>query len=485
MSYPDFYDSIAKHEFLEKCDVLSQYYEEYSPTDFYRFIFPADDIESPSKVEGRPNPIYAYEVLKKDDQGNQLYKTVKGRDGLSFQVKQSYMVNKIMTNKYDFDNDFKRSDFAICGLYTSWGKKRGSTSAFTLYGFAFDIDGVGTKQLNTLLYGIDTDYFPRPTFIVNSGHGVHLYYIFEQGVPLYPRFKPTLERLKKGLTYLLWNKDTTDAHAGSRQFQSIFQSMRMVGSKTKFGKGTKRTKYRLRAWKTGDRVDLTYLNHYVDSEWQMFKNPRDYASELVETVSLEEARKRWPDWYERRIVRKEAQGRYYCNRQLYDWWLNKLKYDTGLRDGHRYYAIGCLFVYAVKCNIPYEEAEKDALSLVPFLDMKTVNPGNPFTADDVLDASVMYDQKWVRMSRKFIEEKTGIRIDPSSKRNGRKQDEHLKRARLLRTLSSYDDVGRPTKEMQVKEYFDANPNESISQAARDLKMSRNTVAKWKHSQGNL
>ena len=43
------------------------------------------------------------------------------------------------------------------------------------------------------------------------------------------------------------------------------------------------------------------------------------------TLSIEEAKKKYPDWYERRVVRGEQRGRWTVKRDLYDWWLRKMK----------------------------------------------------------------------------------------------------------------------------------------------------------------
>ena len=60
-------------------------------------------------------------------------------------------------------------------------------------------------QVNT-----DNDYtgrklLPRPTFIVSSGTGLHLYFVLEEPVPLYREFAMELQELKRELTRLVWN----------------------------------------------------------------------------------------------------------------------------------------------------------------------------------------------------------------------------------------------------------------------------------------
>lgn len=100
------------------------------------------------------------------------------------------------------------------------------------------------KALGNLLHQIEHNQNPRPTYIVNSGHGLHLYYIFKEPIKLYNHIKEPLKKMKFELTERLWNIFTSDLK--EKQFQGIFQGFRMVGSPSKFGK-----EYRLRAFKTG------------------------------------------------------------------------------------------------------------------------------------------------------------------------------------------------------------------------------------------
>lgn len=51
---------------------------------------------------------------------------------------------------------------------------------------------------------IRADVYPVPNYIILSGHGVHLYYIFERPVPLYPYLKFQLKQLKYGLAVKMW-----------------------------------------------------------------------------------------------------------------------------------------------------------------------------------------------------------------------------------------------------------------------------------------
>lgn len=127
-----------------------------------------------------------------------------------------------------------------------YGKRRTSRNASLLYGMTFDLDGVSVKSLGNLLHQISHNQNPMPTYIVNSGHGLHLYFIFKEPIKLYEHIKEPLKKMKFELTERLWNLYTSDLK--EKQFQGIFQGFRMVGSPTKFGKD-----YRVTAFKTGEK----------------------------------------------------------------------------------------------------------------------------------------------------------------------------------------------------------------------------------------
>ena len=70
-----------------------------------------------------------------------------------------------------------------------------------------------------------------------------------------------------------------------------------------------------------------------------------------------------PDWYERRIIKKERRGRWTVKRDLYDGWLHRIADE--IRVGHRCYGIRTLAIYAKKCGIDEDELRRDAFALLP------------------------------------------------------------------------------------------------------------------------
>lgn len=477
---------ITTKDYNDKNSFLREYYREVSPKEFYSSIFEPDTIETEGEPygqgKGKPNPIVGIKRLRFKADGTPLMKTTK--DG-KHEYQAYFIENRIMFNNYKVLEDTNNQDFAICGLYTCWGKNSSSNHAFSLYGFCIDLDGVREKELNYLCYKFDNGILPIPTYLVNSGHGVHVYYIFESPVPLIPSYKNSLERIKKGLTLMIWERDTTTYDLKDIQFQGIFQKFRMVGSNTKFAAGRKKSKFIVRAFEVGNKVDLTYLNRFLE-DWSYTQNlaiknlKKDFASLSESRLPLEEAKKLYPEWYER--VQKGIHGHWVCNEGLYYWWLEQIRNNKRVREGVRFFNVSILFVYAMKCAIPYEQVEKDAIDLIPFLDSKSEH--SRFTLDDVVAASQMYDEKWYKMSWKFVKDKSGLdNIIPKTKRNGRKQSEHLKRARVVQQLdypngSWREGNGRPTKKTIVQDWREKNPSGTKYQCAKETGLSKNTIKKW-------
>jgi hypothetical protein len=371
--------------------------------------------------------------------------------------------------------------FAIMSPITYVGRNNTQENARYLYALAFDLDGVSLRKHHKMFDLVKRGMMPMPNLIVNSGHGYHLYYLLEDPVPLHPVIVPLLNRLKHGMTNILWNMGTSELE--DRQYQSILQSFRLPGTLTKFGKP-------IRAFVCPGvgRYTLEDLNKYL---YTYKLSPEELsictgkAKYNPKGVTLSEAERMWPEWYFSRVVQKKRVGRkWHVNRAVYDWWHNTLlSAGDEIKVHHRYWCILTLVIYAVKCDIPRDEVLADALALVPKMDSYTDTEDNRFTEDDVHDAMLAYDENYNKWPIKTIEDTTLFRIE-RNRRNGRKQDEHLKRIRLLQTADYpngdwRNKEGRPLQLEIVQRWRQENPgNMNKSKCARETGLSRPTVIKW-------
>ena len=450
--------------YREKNTYLSEWGSEVTPLDFYHEIFD-EPIERRGHPEDRlPNPIVT--LLHYNESTD-----------------KSFMLNHIVFQDFKEIEESKGRAFALCSLCTYGGKRKTAVNAYKLYGFAIDLDGVGAYQLESLRMMADRDLIPYPTYVVNSGNGVHVYYKFLEPIPLYPPVRKALQKLKHGLTLCIWTKETSTYKPKFRQFQGIYQGFRMPGSCSKLGRTEEsKGKYLVKAFKVGKPVDLVELSHYVDDEYKMPDEFDIYGSGLWEEehLSLDKAKELYPEWYQKRVIEKQPKGTFATNPAVYRWWLKKI--PSIARDGNRYWCIAFLFCYGIKCRIDKDIVFADAYDMLQMLDDLTVREDNPFTEDDILKASKYYEPSYAYMSIKAIETKCGIHIE-RSRRNGRKQAVHMKRITRLRD-DDYpngtwrNENGAPTKQEQVLLWRKEHPNGKKIECQRETGLSRPTVLKW-------
>ena len=121
----------------------------------------------------------------------------------------------------------------------------------------------------------------------------------------YPYNQKCLKELKYSLTRQIWNKFTSTIK--EPQMQGILQGFRVVGSGSKLGR-----EYPVRAFRLGGPVELARLLDYIpDSNGEQ---QRLEGLMRKSRLSLAEAKEKYPDWYERRIIKKERRGRWTVKR---------------------------------------------------------------------------------------------------------------------------------------------------------------------------
>lgn len=450
---------------------LAKKYEEIPPMEFYREVFPEGELD-----EYRENP---------EQRGEHRY------TGIIVEVTDEQKKNgKPRIKRYTVTDELDAIDgviwgnnFCVLAPISYIGKSRKSENARVMYGLVVELDNLlvgkdGTqKGLKNLIgqWSEKTHWIPRPTYTVASGNGLHLYYLFEQGIPLFPNVVKELQAYKRELTKMIWNRHTTvDYKEENIQFESIFQAFRMVGTITKKGD-------RVHAFRTGERVSIEYMNSFILSETKK-KHPETQITMIYKSkLTLAEARKKYPDWYERRIERKEPKGHWICKRDLYDWWKRRIEGEAVV--GHRYYCLMMLSIYAVKCDISREELEADCLELAEIFEGRTTSEDNHFTHKDVLDALQSFEDKGlITYPVNSISNRSGIPIE-KNKRNGRKQAEHIRLMNFVRDeINGNKDwrnkEGRPDKKQLVEEWQKAHPDGKKIDCERDTGLSRHTVLKW-------
>jgi len=447
--------------YSEQLDYFRNQYEEVNGYDFYKYIFPCNENQGELRTDfQKPNAIYLYHDEKDEGTKRRLRRRIMLSD----------------TWEDDYMTYVEGNPSTLCGGLSYRGRSNKIDKAQRMNALIFDLDGVGFKELRNLFLRFDKDptiirTLPMPTFIVSSGTGLHLYYVFKEPIDLFPNIKLQLKTLKHELTFRMWDYKVTSQNKAI-QYQSINQGFRMVGSIN--------IKYNLpiRAFQTGERVTLDYVNQYVKEPYRVdIKTPFKPSK-----MTREQAKESYPEWYQRVIVEGNKKPKKWDIKgkqgyALYEWWLRQVDSAKG---GHRYFFLMCMAIYACKCDVPKSKLKKDMREIFDIL--KTFEHDNPMTEYDIESALEAYDKAYYNFTIADIEKLTDVRID-RNKRNGRKQKDHLLRARTVQELdypngSWRNKEGRSSKEQLVKDYIEEHPEENPTEIARALKISRPTVYKY-------
>ena len=454
-------------EFVIKTDLLNEEFGEcLDPRDFYLELFNngAELQSRDGDHDGKGNVI----VISKANHG-------EGKE-------KRYTIHA--DNRFEDLTKISDDEFAFMSPISYFGKNRTLKNARQMYALTFDLDYVGEKQIGNLFAQIQNDVIPRPTYIANSGGGLHLYYKFEVPIPMYPAMQKALKELKDALTTLIWNVMTSKSR--QRQYQSINQGFRIVGGQTKalitaemnFDNSNNvdgvKTTATVNVWRSGIPITLTELSRKIktvlDIDW-------DNVGKYNPNYTLEEAKEKFPEWYQKRIIEKQLPGQWDIKRDLFDWY--KKKIVGGAIPGHRYWCLYALSAFAVKCGIEFEELEKEAIDLQPILDVKGKEP---FTVKDMKDALKLYNDPELatRLTRRYLEEQTAIPM-PANKRNYRPQEIHMQIARATRDIiheNWREGNGRKNKREIVQNWRFEHPDGRKVDCIRETGLSKPTVLKW-------
>lgn len=428
-------------------------YEEVDPLDFYREIFPVGSFQEQGNTERKSgNGMLVY----KNEHGQHWHKLIF--DDLAE-----------IPNWYGIEDVYIRSASFI-------GKNTKNENASMIYALVFDLDGQGITELQMVTQFMRKGTnIPKATFVVLSGHGLHLYYVLEKPIRATMNNIRKLNKLKEGVTKLIWNRYTSNIE--KIQFQYCLQGFRMVGSASKMGK-----RYPVRAYRFSDE-------HYTIEElvsWiPKLKEWDEYRIDMTErdTVPKDTAKKLWPDWYEYRINQGKS-SKWHIKRDLYDWWKNKIV--EGATYGHRYFCLMCLAIFAIKCDVSEEELKRDALELVPILDRLSndTDPKSRFTEEDALCALHGYRDNFKTWGRDKLSLVSAIPMPPN-KRNYRTRAEHLVLARGIKDIKKkMGEVveGRPkgsgTKKEIIVQWKLEHPKGRKADCHRDTGIDPKTIRKW-------
>ena len=414
----------------------------------------------------------------------------------------------------------------------------------TIGGFCVDIDRFESPLddsycqrelvISTLLDTFAEHPEIEPNYIMLSGTGIQLWYVFGEQIPLLSRKSPRREKYGKLLKLLYkWFDDNLPKNRFKVDVPcaTISHAFRAPGSPSKghyptllfirddynrpmispldlsdFLGGDLRP-YDLEDWdqeayqreraaiqpdkwksEPATQKQLSYLSKL--EKWGCIEVPdgaltQGEADELIKRAEIVATNRL--QYKQTNGAIKTAEGHVVPRRKrapgVYYYTLERIGKDTPA--GSRYNALFGLAGLAWNCGIPKSQLESDLRSFLGTEWAKRLgHDGLPLTEDDIKAAAKGWHQLGALRTREQLEFRLQWKYGPPAKRNNRKQSMHLQElARPMidtyRRLGEKEHLpGRPKKADLIRAYFAEHPDASHSEIARDLGVSRPTVIKW-------
>lgn len=405
--------------------------------------------------------------------------------------------NKVHKLDVDEITDFlSLNDVALspCLFYGNWRRKKllNYVSAFVM-----DIDKLRPRTLQRFIQLFNEDRLLKPTFIVNSGSGVHFYFLLDKMLRCDSGYNEANNLIAEEIYKRLYDDVIKKENWNDAQRHWIGQDYRVVGSRTKLNQISQ-------AFKTGDVYNIDDLiKHYdiqVDRKKRYAtKSMVHYASNIAKDLKIDP-----PDFTDAKatyaFIRDNKDAAYQVresrrrsremkqpkNRKSGTWYKKTLHYlEDNTSTGYRFSSLKALAIIAFKEKVPKDVFMKDIEELTLYWQHRDWN-GDEFNAKNVEAIERLYDQavKYGNTSSEKLEEWLGHTFRRiGNRRNGRTQKDHLARARAVQAVdypngSWRNQNGRPGSMSIVQEWRKNNPGGRKSQCIVETGLSKPTVYKW-------
>ena len=370
------------------------------------------------------------------------------------------------------DQAVDRNDILLGGS-TYFKNFVSKTTAKDVHALIIDMDNVWAGVLQSALqndWNEDDKELPKPTYIVNSGTGLHLYFLFDEPIPHYVCNSEKIDQLYRRLAV----QQTTSRIYLQKQVQWFGQDFRMAGSLNKYN-------WRNEVFRVGEKWDIDRLAQAVgmeDTHFVRYGEPRTRQLVKRERTKNRTKRKGWR-----------------CNQGFYDYTLERCRNET--KEGNRYMSFCALTVIAWKCNVPISKVEQDLKGLIP-----KYNKGakRQITEKEIEHALRMYNEKAMLTQRERLQDWIGWEYKPQTNRHYGKQvfkrkksqearDKGLKNTNLeVRGWAVRDAMypdgewrnkdGAPSKQEEVRAWRQLHPDGKPKDCMADTGISKNTVYRW-------
>lgn len=410
-----------KQQYEEKNESLEEHGREVNAWAFYEDIFGTLDIVSPA-IDRNQNKCIRMPI-------EELIDYAAGKDGVFL---------------------------STCTYFKDYYNSKG---LMDVYAFVVDLDSCWSGGLDSILKNgwqnsSRGNYHLPPTYIVNSGTGLHLYYVLKRPVPAFSKQMLEIKNLYRKLA----------VHQSMRPFVGAKPEVHWVGQTFRVPGSSSKQGMRVRAFKMdfGRKYDIQELAEQYGVTYQF-----RYRGEHED----------YPEHEKKQHSGIKKKG-WHTNRAFYDYCIRNIPDKT--QQGHRYMTMCALSAIAFKCDVPKWQLKEDLARFL--IDWNKGKVGHDRVERwEITAAMKMYNERAWEMRREVIEEYFGWEFKPI-KRNGRKRADHVKVMNTMRLLKKQlgEEVndGRPSAEQKVKEYRAAHPEARKTDCIRDTGLSKPTVYKW-------
>ena len=444
-------------------------------------------------------------------------------------------VNKISVDEIDEFLSFNNVAISPCLFQKNWRNKK---LLEYVCAFVLDIDKVRPYDMPDFFKVFDEGLIPVPSFIANSGSGVHFYYVLDKMFNI----NPIRNKYNYNLAEVIYAKLYDFVHKAGwydAQRHWIGQDYRVVNSKTKYGQTSA-------IFKTGDIYTIDELSkicgvsidqlietehHFYQPTTKMINWAMDISkglqieppcldnpSEVYEFIKKNKERykkykiQKKDDYFKdtsnhlktikpKKIKVTQKQDEDITSGGFYEYTYNQILQRAN--PGKRYNACKALAVIAYKEKIPEEKFMEDLEDLIEYWDIK-------FSKDKVNKKNIealkrLYENggKYVRTLATTLESEGWLgfkfeRKESKRSKNNKKdnvnltREEILEEARLLRDLRCKrrgvkwdDNNGRKKATIEtsyvaqkIKKYLELHPNAKIREIMEETGATYPTVKKW-------